>query len=359
MAARDDSRRDAENEGVARNGVEREGNGARRYASSTGRDVTGRDGTDREDIGHADVGNADVGNADIGYGDVGYGDIGRDGRVHAGMDALMAALLDEPLPEEALEDAEFMAARDAAAADVALLREQLGLLGEALAVTGDDARAGAPPGRPAAARPGDAAGAETDPGRVSGTATAPTASVTPLLPRPDRARRALSITYKGLAAAAVASVVLVLGWGFTQTEGSNSTAKSDSAADGAAASRAPNEQSDGGGDSGSLSREGYVACSRLIVEGTVTEVQAVPGAAQDRITVEVDRWIKPDKGGDEVVFPMDQDVDPRLKEGDHVLVGIPRRDAHPDVWTTDEAQIARDGAWMEKAFPGSEKLSCD
>ncbi|CBG72981.1 putative membrane protein [Streptomyces scabiei 87.22] len=347
MAARDDSRRDAENEGVARNGVEREDSGARRYASSTG-----RDGTDREEIGHADVGNADVG-----HGDVGNADIGRDGRVYAGMDALMAALLDEPLPEQALEDAEFMAARDAAAADVALLREQLGFLGEALAVTGDDA--GAPPGRPAAARPGDAAGAETDPGRVSGPATAPTASVTPLLPRPDRARRALSIAYKGLAAAAVASVVLVLGWGFTQTEGSSSTAKSDSAADGAAASRAPDQQSDGGGDSGSLSRQGYVACSRIIVEGTVTEVQPVPGAAQDRITVDVRRWIKPEKGGKQIVFPMDQDVDPRLKEGDHVLVGIPRHDAHPDVWTTDEAQIARDGAWMEEALPGSEELSCE
>lgn len=338
MAARDDSRRDAENEGVARNGVEREDSGARRYASSTGRDVTGR-----EDIGHGDVGN---------------GDIGRDGRVYAGVDALMAALLDEPLPEQALEDAEFMAARDAAAADVALLREQLGLLGEALAVTGDDARAGAPPGRLAAARPGDAAGAETDPGRVSGTATAPTASVTPLLPRPDRARRALSITFKGLAAAAVASVVLALGWGFTQTDGSSSTAKSGSAADEATRQSAAPDSGDRGG-SGSLSAEGYVACSRIIVEGTVTEVQPVPGAAQDRITVEVRRWIKPDKGGEQIVFPMDQDVDPRLKEGDHVLVGIPRHDAHPDVWTTDESQIARDGAWMEKALPGSEKLPCE
>ncbi|GAQ63226.1 hypothetical protein [Streptomyces scabiei] len=342
MAARDDSSRDAENEGVARNGVEREDSGARRYASSTGRDVT-----DREDIGHGDIGNGDIGN----------GDIGRDGRVYAGMDALMAALLDEPLPEQALADAEFMAARDAAAADVALLREQLGFLGEALAVTGDDAGAGAPPGRPAAARPGDAAGAETDPGRVSGTATAPTASVTPLPPRPDRARRALGITFKGLAAAAAASVVLVVGWGLTQTDGVGSTAKSDSAADGAARSAAPDSGDRGG--SGSLSAEGYVACSRVIVEGTVTEVQPVPGAAQDRITVEVRRWIKPGKGGEQIVFPMDQDVDPRLREGDHVLVGIPRRDAHPDVWTTDEAEIARDGAWMEKALPGSEKLSCE
>ncbi|MFE7763988.1 hypothetical protein [Streptomyces sp. NPDC057438] len=345
MAARDDSRRDAEYEDVARNGAPRAGDehdGARRY-EDTGTDGTGRDGTGRDGTGRDDIGRDDI---------------GHDGPVHAGMDALMAALLDEPLPEEALRDAEFMAARDAAAADVALLREQLGFLGEALAVTGDDAVAGAPPGRPAAARPGDAAGAETDPGRVSGTATAPTASVTPLLPRPNRARRALRLALGGLAAAAAASVVFVVGWGFTQTDGAHSTAKSGAAADEAASQSAAPEVREQDG-SGSLSREGYVACSRIIVEGTVTEVQPVPGAAQDRITVEVRRWIKPGKGGEQIVFPMDQDVDPRLKEGDHVLVGIPRHDAHPDVWTTDEAEIARDGAWMEKALPGSEKLSCE
>lgn len=85
----------------------------------------------------------------------------------------MAALLDEPLPEDALRDAEFVASRDAAVVDIELLREQLGLIGEALAVAGEDAVAGAPPGRPVAARPGDAAGAETDPGRVSGPAPPP------------------------------------------------------------------------------------------------------------------------------------------------------------------------------------------
>ncbi|MGW1673612.1 hypothetical protein [Streptomyces sp. NPDC002324] len=356
MAARDDSRRDAEYEDVARDGVERDGVAR---GDGAGEGLARGDGARRADDEHEGARSYD----DTGHdGARGYDDTGHDGPVHAGMDALMAALLDDPLPEEALRDAEFMAARDTAAADVALLREQLGIIGEALAVTGDDALAGAPPGRPAAARPGDAAGARTDPGRVSGTAPASAASVTPLLPRPDRARRALRITFGSLAAAAVASVVLGVGWGVMQDGGAADTKSSaDSGVSEESAGRIDGdaEKQDSGGDSASLSREGYVACARFIVEGTVTEVEPVPGAAQDRITVEVEHWIKPDKGGERIVFPMDQDVDPRLKRGDHVLVGIPEDSAHPDVWTTKEAQIARERAWMEAALPESEKLSCE
>ena len=42
-------------------------------------------------------------------------------------------------------------------------------------------------------------------------------------------------------------------------------------------------------DSSSLSAPGYVACARLIVEGTVADVEPVPGAAQDRVVLAVDR----------------------------------------------------------------------
>ncbi|KFF96489.1 hypothetical protein IQ62_35425 [Streptomyces scabiei] len=326
MAARDDSRRDAEYDDIAHDDIAR-GDGER------------DDGARRHD------------------------DVGHDGSVYAGMDALMAALLDEPLPEEALRDAEFVASRDAAAADIALLREQLGLIGEALAVTGEDAVAGVPPGRPVAARPGDAAGAETDSGRVSGPAQAPTTSVTPLLPRPNRARRALKITFGTLAAAAAASVVLGVGWVVVQAGAGANSSKSSAdsgAADESAAKDGGRLEDGGGGDnSASLSPEGYVSCARLIVEGTVTEVEPVTGAQQDRITVEVDRWIKPDKGDDRIVFPMDHDVDPRLKQGDHVLVGIPRDSAQPDIWTTKEADIARDRAWIEEALSGTGGSACE
>ena len=94
-------------------------------------------------------------------------------------------------------------------------------------------------------------------------------------------------------------------------------------------------------------------------EGTVTEVEAVPGAAQDRITVEVDRWIKPGKGEKRIVFPMNQDVDPRLAEGDHVLLGFPGDSAQPDTWTTKEAEIARERAWMEAALADAGAATCE
>lgn len=52
---------------------------------------------------------------------------------HDGIDALMAAITDEPLSEEARGDAVFMAEHRSASADLTLLREQLGVIGHALA----------------------------------------------------------------------------------------------------------------------------------------------------------------------------------------------------------------------------------
>ena len=52
---------------------------------------------------------------------------------YEGMDALMAAITDEPLPEGARDDAEFLAEHRSALADIALLREQLRLMGDTLA----------------------------------------------------------------------------------------------------------------------------------------------------------------------------------------------------------------------------------
>ncbi|MFE3636065.1 hypothetical protein ACFXOG_17845, partial [Streptomyces sp. NPDC059168] len=61
---------------------------------------------------------------------------------HGGMDALMAAITGAPLPPDAHDDPALLAAHRSAEADVAVLREQLNRLAEAL--TGDPW-----PGRPA------------------------------------------------------------------------------------------------------------------------------------------------------------------------------------------------------------------
>lgn len=377
MAARDNSRRDAEYDDMAHGDVGHE---------DAARGDVGEDGAEHADLAHGDAergGGADRGGlafddgaerADLAYGDAeraGLGhdgvlsadDVRYDGPAYAGKDALMAALLDEPLPEAALRDAEFVASRDAAAADVALLREQLGLIGEALAGAGTaNAEAGAPPGRRVAAWPGDAAGAETDLGRVSGSAAAPAPPVRPLLPRPARARRALNIAFGTLAAAAAASVLFGVGWAVVQAGGAaDTTSSSDSGSGyGSGADKKDSESGDLHDDSdGKLSQVGYLACARLVVEGTVTDVEPVPDAGQIRIAVDVDRYYKPAKGADEVVFPMAEDVDPRLEKGDHVLIGISPGSAEPDLWTVGEQKIADERAWIEEALPTAEGMPCE
>lgn len=59
---------------------------------------------------------------------------------YEGVDALLAAITDEALPEGAGDDPEFMAEHRSAVADVALLREQLADIGDALADRAEEAR---------------------------------------------------------------------------------------------------------------------------------------------------------------------------------------------------------------------------
>ncbi|WP_369246623.1 hypothetical protein [Streptomyces sp. R41] len=244
---------------------------------------------------------------------------------YEGVDALLTAITDEPLPAGAHDDAEFMAEHRAAVADVALLREQLEAIGNALADRGEE------------------------------TKPVPRGTTRKRTRRPERAprnrgRRPLALAVGTLAAAAVATMVVGMGWLIAQggMGGGNDTASSSKA-----------DSADNKGGDSSLSTPGYIACSRLIVEGTVTEVEPVPGTAQDRITLDVDRYYKPVKGKDQVTFVMDQDVDPRLHKDDHVLVGIPRNSASPDIWTTKEKDIARERAWILKALPQSQGLACE
>ncbi|MBL3667003.1 hypothetical protein JL475_13585 [Streptomyces sp. M2CJ-2] len=251
-----------------------------------------------------------------------------------GMDALMAALLDEPLPARARQDPAFTAARDAAAADVAVLREQLGLIGDALADAGErrageyrEAGAGAP--------------------------------VTPLPARPRRTRRPLRIALGALVAAAAATVVVGTGWLVTQTGGGASEASGAKAA--ADASSA--EQSAGV----AFGSPHYLACARLVVEGTVSAVEPVPGtgagAGQERVTLTATRLYKPEKdtqgGDDEIVLLREVVGHPPLHEGDRVLVGLPREGAVPDTVIVGEEAIAPERARITAALPVSRTLTCD
>ncbi len=363
---------------------------------------------------------------------------GSDGGEYDGMDALMAALVGEPVPEGARRDAGFMAAHRAAVADVALLREQLALMGDTLA-RGDGARMEADSGNETGARArgegaqargeaGDPAGPRTPavgpadgpraahaagrgaiggaegseaglraahavgPGAADGPSRSPAGPRAGLAagpgavggpsgsglpgvgqggaPRPGleaggsasgtgvaslsgrRGRRPLVVALRGLAAAAAATVVVGMGWLVVQSgAGTENDSSGSTAADAGA-------RPQHGEEDAKLGHAGYLACARLVVEGTVAAVEPVPGTGQDRVTLDVERSYKPAKSQDQVVFPMAEDVDPRLRRGDHVLVGITRGQAEPDMWSVGEKEIARERAWITAALPESRTLPC-
>ncbi|MFF4539254.1 hypothetical protein [Streptomyces aureus] len=255
---------------------------------------------------------------------------------YEGLDALLAAITDAELPEGARDDVVFMAEHRSAAADVDVLREQLIVIGDALADAGRPAEPGRDRRPGAAGRYRRARGPRaTGRGRPGGG------------PK-ERSRHPGALVVATLVAAAMASLVIGIGWLAAQggSDSKNAQASSDAKAD------------SGRGGDGSLSAPGYIACSRLLVEGTVTKVAAVPGTAQDRITLDVYHYYKPATGAKEVTFLMDQDVDPRLHRGDEVLVGIQRHASTPDIWTTGEQEIARDRSWIVKALPESRATRC-
>jgi hypothetical protein len=158
---------------------------------------------------------------------------------------------------------------------------------------------------------------------------------------------------RGLAAAVAAGVVVGMGWLVVQGgHGSSDDAAGSSAADSAAGPPRVDQESQ-------LSQAGYLACARLVAEGTVAEVEPVPGTGQDRVTLDVDRYYKPAKGQDRVVFPMDEDAAPQPRPGERVLVGITRGQAQPDLWKAGEKEIASERARIAAALPESGTLPCE
>ncbi|MFJ9536229.1 hypothetical protein ACIRPX_03060 [Streptomyces sp. NPDC101225] len=231
---------------------------------------------------------------------------------HHGTDALMAALTGEALSGEARADAAFMTGYREAEADVALLREQLALIGDALARDPAVRRAPAP------------------------------------VRAPRGRRRARRFAFASLAVAAVATVLAGTGWLVARTGGAgeDSGASADKAA-------APSAGS-------ALSSPGYLACARLVAEGDVTRVQPVPAVAgRDRITLHVTRSYKPAKAPEDVVFVLDEGlVQQALHQGDHLLVTLPERSAVAAGVVVGARDIARERAGLVRALPEAAGLRC-
>ncbi|MFG2647026.1 hypothetical protein [Streptomyces sp. NPDC048436] len=232
-------------------------------------------------------------------------------------DALMLALTDEPVPEAARRDPELLAEHAAAVADVALLREHIGAAGRALAA----------------------------PEPVPKPVPLPDQRVGV---RPAGARRRRVTTALGLAAA-MAAVSLVGGVAWLAVESGGGISRSADDKD-AAQGAAP--------EAGDQKSGVYVPCARLIVEGTVKRVEPVPGGVQDRIVLDVTRYYKPSRGTKQVTFVMDVDVDPRLRPGDRTLIGIPKGEASPDIWSSGKAGLAKDRAWIERELRQGKGMKC-
>ncbi|WP_230195719.1 hypothetical protein [Streptomyces coriariae] len=248
------------------------------------------------------------------------------------MDALMAVVLGVPLSglsEEARADTAYLAAHRSATADVALLREQLGVLADVLTEPVRE------PGR--------------EPVRVP--ETAPVRQL-----RPPRRVRPLALRLAGVAAAG--ALVLGGGWVVVQIGQGVANVESDKSADSAAGSDEKADASAGGGAS-LLGDPGYLACARLVVEGDVTAVDQVAGTTRERVTLHVTHAYRPAESGPEADFVMEADMDPLLREGDHVLVALSKGSTTPDVWAVGESDILPEREALARALPEAEGVTCE
>ncbi|MFJ8599583.1 hypothetical protein ACIREM_12810 [Streptomyces shenzhenensis] len=227
-----------------------------------------------------------------------------------GTDALLAAITGEAGPAEAAgTDPRAAAEHRSAQADVALLREQLRIIGDALA-------APAPAARPAPRR----------------------------APKPARPRRRfLALAVGTLAVACVVTVLSGLAWLLAGPGPGLSAGADDSAAK--AESRADH-------------RSAYTACARLVVEGEVVGVETVAGTGSQRVTLRVTRYYRPERGEAEVTVVTDEAVAPRPRPGEHVLLAVPRGADSPDLWVTGEREIARQRSTVEREVAVSPASGC-
>ncbi|WP_328747535.1 hypothetical protein OHT57_18525 [Streptomyces sp. NBC_00285] len=225
-----------------------------------------------------------------------------------GIDALMAALIDDPLPESAAGDPVFLAEHRSARADVAVLREQLRIIGETL--------------------------------------TEPAPAPKPVPVRPSRARRrARTLAFGTLAVAAVAGVVTGLGW----LSGHIGAASQDAGTSADSASKA---------ESGvRFGSPAYLACATTVAEGEVTVVRQFPGELQ--VTVHVTRSYKPSSGPADLTYVIGEyDTPEPLVKGTRVLFGVTEGSPVPDHWAVGEKAVARERAWITASLPESRTLTC-
>lgn len=268
---------------------------------------------------------------------------------YAGMDALMAAITGEPLPEEAREDAAYLSEHTSAEADVAVLKEQLTWLAEAL--TGEERTAA--PAAPAAEETGSTAG----PARSAPSGKRPRSTTRPAAParpaRPSGPRRALRIALGTLVGAAALGMVFGLGR-LVMSSGANDS-MGGSSADAKSEGRAPAYSGDGGRPADPVLS---LACYRLVVEGTVAKVEPKPENPWTLVVLKVSRSYKPAHRPAEVSFLLDGGAKPAPRKGQHVLIGVGQGQDNAGLWAVGDSRVAADRAWITEALPEARHTTC-
>ncbi len=281
-----------------------------------------------------------------GYEDAGYEDAGHEGAGHEGIDALLTAITGEALPEGARDDEAFMAEHRSAVADVALLREQLRIMGDTLA--GEAPLTPAPPLTQAPAPQTPKSLREPKPLREP----RPPREATPLRPsQPPWYRRYAGVALGTLVVAGGAALLGGMVWlGVQGGADSDGVTSSDSAA---------SKQEAGAGDTSAYSPEMHLACSKTLVEGTVRSItQAGDGTV--RVVLKVKRYYRPEQSVADhptVTVTLPEEARQELKTGTYTLVRVP---VHPRDRLDYETGWGIGDARKEilKALPGARGMEC-
>ncbi|MER5177189.1 hypothetical protein ABT009_02220 [Streptomyces sp. NPDC002896] len=247
----------------------------------------------------------------------------------SGGDALLAAIMDEPLSGDAREDAAFMAEYRAAVADLTTLRAQLRGLGDALA---------APAHHTGPAR--------TSPER---TAARPSASASSAPAGPRRTRRPFAIALGALAAACAAAMLGGVVWlGMNPPSGASD-----------ASSGAAKEADSKAGGQSRYSPEAHIACSRVLVEGTVVSLTPLADG-EVNVVLKVKRYYRPERSVKEhptITVTLHGSAREDLKPGVYTLVRVPVLPGDRQDWEVGwgVGDARKD---IEKALPGAAGMEC-
>ncbi|MEU5344956.1 hypothetical protein AB0H18_29705 [Streptomyces sp. NPDC020766] len=275
---------------------------------------------------------------------------------YEGMDALLAALTDEPLPEGARDDAEFQAEHRSALADVALLREQLRMMGDTLAAETPRTEAS---GTETPVAGGGRSEAEPSP------APAPHRTPKPLrkpkslrAPKPVRPSRPSPPPWFRRYAG-VALGTLVVGAGTAMLGGMVWLGMHGGAADGGSSDSSAAKHDDSGGNESSYSPETHLACSKVLVEGTV---QSITPAADGnvRVVLKVKRYYRPEQSVADhptITVTLLDSARADLKVGTYTLVRVPVFPQDRQDWETGWGVGDARKSILE-ALPGARGMEC-